>query len=261
MFTSIPVPVTPGRVAVGYVIEMLVPDRSIKAVLFDLDDTLNDRPACWMRFLSHLKTQNHLNEVDLAPAHALIVKEDRGGLREKGELFTILSTELKWADAMDASRLESIWRDAFPGCMVARDELIETLTTLKKKKKLKLGVVSNGQAVMQNAKIDALKIRGLVDVISISETLGVAKPDRAIFNATLAPMKVLPEQALYVGDHPENDIVAAAATGMRTAWLSNGRRWPAALMPRPNYTIGSLAEVLESLFVSPFPSPMFRPSY
>lgn len=240
---------------------MLVPERSIKAVLFDLDDTLNDRPACWMQFLTHLKTSNHLGDSDLAAAHALILKEDRGGLREKGELFTILATELKWAAAMDASRLESIWRDAFPGCMVARDELIETLTTLRKKKKLKIGVVSNGQTVMQNAKIDSLKIRGLVDVISISETLGVAKPDRAIFEKTLEPMKVLPEQALYVGDHPENDILAAAATGMRTAWMSNGKRWPAKLLPRPNYTINSLGEVLESLFVSTFPSPMFRPSY
>jgi putative hydrolase of the HAD superfamily len=240
---------------------MLLPDRSIKAVLFDLDDTLNDRPACWQKFLQHLTDKNHLGENDLKAAHALILKEDRGGFREKSELFGILSSSLRWSGTMDAAGLEVIWRDSFPACMMPREGLIETLTALKKKRKLKLGIVSNGQTVMQNAKIDALKIRSLVDVISISETLGVKKPDRAIFDATLVPMNVLPEQALYVGDHPEFDIVAAASIGMRTAWMSNGRKWPTGLMPRPNFTIGSLDEVLESLVVSPFPTPMARPSY
>lgn len=240
---------------------MISTDRSIKAVLFDLDDTLNDRPACWSQFLKHLRTLNHLKENDLAASHALILKEDRGGFREKDELFSVLALSLKWTGSMDGTQLESIWRDSFPSCMVAREGLIQTLTTLRKKKKLKIGIVSNGQTVMQNAKIDALKIRELVDVVSISETLGVKKPDRAIFEATLNPMKILPEQALYVGDHPEFDIVAAASIGMRTAWMSNGKRWPAGLMPRPNFTISFLDEVLESLVVSPFPTPMFRPSY
>lgn len=239
---------------------MLIPDRSIKAVLFDLDDTLNDRPACWKRFLQHLSEQKHLGENDLVAAHALLLKEDRGGFREKAELFGVLATALQWSGQMDSTQLEVIWRDSFPACMMPREGLIETLTTLRKKK-LKLGIVSNGQSVMQNAKIDALGIRGLVDVISISETLGVKKPDRAIFDATLAPMNVAPEQALYVGDHPEFDIAAAASSGMRTAWLSNGRKWPAGLMPRPNFTIDTLPEVLESLVVSPFPTPIARPSY
>lgn len=249
---------------------MLIPDRAIKAVLFDLDDTLNDRPACWAAFVRRLHTDNHFNadrvsQNDLDRVHQLILKEDRGGFREKAELFEIISRTLavegKWASPMDAARLESIWRDVFPACMVGREGLIETFTTLKKTRKLKIGIVSNGQTVMQNAKIDALGIRALVDVISISETLNLRKPDRGIFDATLAPMKVLPEQALYVGDHCEFDIQAAAAIGMRTAWMSNGRRWPAGLMPRPNFTIGTLAEVLESLVVSLFPSPMHRPSY
>lgn len=240
---------------------MLIPDRTIKAVLFDLDDTLNDRPACWMQFLTHLQQQKHLNSPDLKAAHTLILKEDRGGFREKDELFGIVASSLEWSAAMDAAQLEAIWRDAFPACMIGREGLIETLTTLKKKKKLKLGLVSNGQTLMQNAKVDTLKVRALFDVISISETLGVKKPDRAIFDATLAPMKILPEQTLYVGDHPEFDIVAAAAIGMRTAWMSNGRKWPTGLMPRPNFTISTLGEVLESLVVSPFPTPMFRPSY
>lgn len=242
---------------------MLLPDRTIKAVLFDLDDTLNDRPACWKAFIERLRADRHLvidTDADMDAAHALVLEEDRGGFREKDELFGHLASALQWTDAMTADRLEAIWRDVFPSCMMPREGLIATLTTLKKKKKLKLGLVSNGQTVMQNAKIDALQIRGLLDVISISETLGVKKPDRAIFEKTLEPLKVLPEQALYVGDHCEFDILAAAAIGMRTAWMSNGRKWPASLMPRPNFTISTLGEVLESLFVSPFPSPMHRPS-
>lgn len=240
---------------------MIIPDRAIKAVLFDLDDTLTDRSASWMRFLHHLADAKHLEPADVESAHKLILREDKGGHRPKEELFPILCASLKWTGAMDAKSLESTWRDAFPACTASREELIETLTTLRKKKKLKLGIVSNGQTLMQNQKIDALKVRGLVDVISVSEAVGFRKPQREIFELTIAPMKVLPEQTLYVGDHPEFDILAAAALGMRTAWMSNGRKWPTGLMPRPNFTISSLPEVLESLFVSPFPAPMYRPSY
>ena len=35
-----------------------------------------------------------------------------------------------------------------------------------------------------------------------------------------------PERVLYVGDHPANDVAAAAAAGMRTCWVSRGRLQP-----------------------------------
>lgn len=242
---------------------MLSPERSIKAVLFDLDDTLSDRSACWRKFVDRLAGDAalKLSTTDLDSVHKMIVKADESGHRLKTELFPELAKALPFASTVSAVQLEAFWSATFPSCMVGKDELLETLSTLKKKRKLKLGIVANGPTMIQNQKIDALGIRALIDVVSISEAVGHEKPAREIFDVTLAPLKVLPEQTLFVGDHPEYDIHAAASIGMRTAWMSNGKRWPAKLMPRPNFTIDSLPEVLESLVVSPFPTPMFRPSY
>lgn len=242
---------------------MPIPDPSIKAVLFDLDDTLTDRTACWRKFVDRLAIEPSfaLDTRDLDAVHRAIVKSDQSGHRPKKELFAELAAALPFGSRITAATLEDYWTITFPSCMVGKAELIETLTTLRKKRKLKLGIVANGPTTIQNQKIDALGIRVLIDVVSISEAVGHEKPARGIFDATLAPMKVLPEQALFVGDNPEYDIRAAASIGMRTAWMSNGKRWPANIMPRPNFTIDTLPEVLESLVVSPFPTPMFRPSY
>lgn len=242
---------------------MFTADRSIKAVLFDLDDTLSDRSATWRRFVDRLAANDSMkmDAGDLQNVHELIVKADQAGHRPKGELFPELVASLPFLSPVTASQLEAFWADTFPSCIVGKDGLIQTLSTLGKKCKLKLGIVANGPTIIQNQKIEALGIRALLDVVSISEAVGFEKPSPQIFEATLAPLKVLPEQSLFVGDNPEYDIMAAASIGMRTAWMNNGKRWPAGLMPRPNFTIDSLPEVLESLFVSPFPTPMARPSY
>ena len=57
--------------------------------------------------------------------------------------------------------------------------------------------------------------------------LGVAKPDTEIFIAVCEREGLTPEEILHVGDHPENDIIAARAAGMAAVWVNRqGQRWP-----------------------------------
>ncbi|MNW06700.1 dUMP phosphatase [compost metagenome] len=55
----------------------------------------------------------------------------------------------------------------------------------------------------------------------ISEWEGLRKPNPAIFKRALSKLGVEPEEALFVGDHPENDIRASQAVGMKAAWKRN----------------------------------------
>jgi putative hydrolase of the HAD superfamily len=59
----------------------------LRAVLFDLDDTLNDRQQSWMAFVDRMvePITGHLGVCAVADVHRSIVLTDQGGYREKAE--------------------------------------------------------------------------------------------------------------------------------------------------------------------------------
>ncbi|MFE6332028.1 HAD family hydrolase [Streptomyces sp. NPDC057798] len=68
-------------------------------------------------------------------------------------------------------------------------------------------------------------LRSLVlpaDLIATSGEWGVAKPQPEFFQRVMAVAQAAPEQTLYVGDHPANDVFPAKAAGLRVAHLRRG---------------------------------------
>ncbi|WP_093786327.1 HAD family hydrolase [Actinacidiphila guanduensis] len=68
-------------------------------------------------------------------------------------------------------------------------------------------------------------LRGLdlpATVTATSGEWGVAKPDPLFFDRVVAAAGCAPPDVLYVGDHPANDVHAAAAAGLSTAHLRRG---------------------------------------
>ncbi|GAA3314664.1 hypothetical protein GCM10020331_007770 [Ectobacillus funiculus] len=47
---------------------------------------------------------------------------------------------------------------------------------------------------------------------------GLKKPQAEIFLRALERLDVSPEESVYVGDHPENDVIAARNVGMNAVW-------------------------------------------
>jgi putative hydrolase of the HAD superfamily len=83
---------------------------------------------------------------------------------------------------------------------------------------LGLGVVSNSDGRVEEA-LEAAGLRDRFGVVLDSSRVGVEKPDPAIFRAALAALGVRPEEALYVGDLYEVDVVGARAAGMEAVLL------------------------------------------
>jgi putative hydrolase of the HAD superfamily len=83
---------------------------------------------------------------------------------------------------------------------------------------LRLGVVSNSDGRVEQA-LEAAGLRGYFDVVIDSALVGVEKPDPRIFHAALDALGVSPEEALYVGDLYEVDIIGARAAGMQAVLL------------------------------------------
>lgn len=70
----------------------------------------------------------------------------------------------------------------------------------------------------QYANVQGLGIEAYFDCILISEWEGLRKPDPALFHRALKNLSVRAEEAIYVGDHPDNDVRASRAIGMTAIW-------------------------------------------
>lgn len=82
-----------------------------------------------------------------------------------------------------------------------------------------LAVVSNYQGNLQPC-LDELGLGDMFDVVSDSEVVGARKPDRRIFDVTLAALGADASSSWMIGDSPPNDIAAASALGIRTCWMA-----------------------------------------
>jgi HAD superfamily hydrolase (TIGR01549 family) len=89
------------------------------------------------------------------------------------------------------------------------------------------------------------------EVMAMSDAMGVAKPDPAFFARSLELLGSPPPPAVaYVGDRIDNDLLPAAAAGLRAIWLRRGpwgviQRLPAEA--RPALVVGSLGELVERI--------------
>ncbi len=82
----------------------------------------------------------------------------------------------------------------------------------------------------------------------ISEEMGVRKPRREIFDATIDALGLAPNEILHVGDNLVADIEGATAAGMRTVWLTRQIGDPEAAMaryegPQPDFALEDLLDL------------------
>ncbi|MGW1603087.1 HAD family hydrolase [Streptomyces eurythermus] len=81
-------------------------------------------------------------------------------------------------------------------------------------------VIAGNQTARAGELLRALDLPA--DVIATSGEWGVAKPRPEFFQRAVEAGQAPPGETLYVGDHPANDTIPAAAAGLRTAHLRRG---------------------------------------
>jgi putative hydrolase of the HAD superfamily len=201
------------------------------AILFDLDNTLTDRKLSLTHFAHRFLSQfrSDLHPIEFEQVEVAIQYGDQLGYKPKPQMFEELVRDLSWSTRPTLETIRDFWYAESPACMQVREDAYRVLETLKRQG-TSLGLITNGFTVVQNATIDAIEIRDYFDVTIISEEIGLRKPDPAIFHKAVAVLGVEPEQAWYVGDHPESDMLGASQAGLTGIWLrSGGHKWPAQL--------------------------------
>jgi FMN phosphatase YigB (HAD superfamily) len=111
---------------------------------------------------------------------------------------------------------------------------------------VRLGVVSNGPVTVA----DLLSQAGLIpffETVIASQAMGIQKPDPRIFQEALSRMGLSPDDALFVGDLYDVDVLGARSAGLRAVLIDRDGREGGRDCP----TIRTLDELI-SLVTLPF---------
>ena len=174
----------------------------LKAVLFDLDNTLVDRDRA---FLECVRARFSDPAVQ-----AQLLRLDQGGRGDRRRLFDF------WEQHAKELINQEVFGQLLAKCLQPDADLLEALRLLSNR--AKLGIITNGSGETQRAK---LKAAGLAEVIPpdrvwISGEVGKAKPDPGIFLLACQAFKEPPAHCLFVGDQELDDEAGAKAAGMRS---------------------------------------------
>jgi putative hydrolase of the HAD superfamily len=228
----------------------------IKAVLFDLDDTLFDRTAAVKQTLQLMTREfpalfkgipiDRLAREFFLADDAATAEYKKGLSLEKTRLLR--DSEFLKSLGLDQSNTPAI--DAFyikyyPTIKIfiaGAKPLIERLA-----RTYRLGLISNGNATDQCQKLDNLGIRNLLSCTMFSEEIGIRKPDQRIFREAVKNLGRKTHECLYVGDSYENDVIGAKDAGMISCWFNRGQVPPPQTTVTPDFEISGLEQIIDIL--------------
>jgi putative hydrolase of the HAD superfamily len=259
--------------------------RNLRAVLFDLDDTLivempiEDR---LMRDVLRPVAERHGLDLDHcyhtvreeadklwvhAPAYRYCdqlgfcawegmwstfesSRPEMAGMQEWGATFR----RQAWAQALEvlgvreeglAERLAEEYQEARRNTHIVFDDVEEVLADLKKD--YRLGILTNGAQWIQRTKIDGSRLEHYFETTVITGDVGVGKPGAPPFLVALDNLGVAPEETAMVGNSLTSDVRGAQNLGLFAVWLNRDDAWhqPGITPDAEIRTLRELRDVLE----------------
>lgn len=203
----------------------------VRAVLFDLDDTLSDHQfsrRCGLEtlrqkypLLQKVKIEILENEHEkllqsnyqqILDRHLSMDEAIAERIRQLCRIYHVaLTAQEAWVAMGEYEAAYSSNRRAVPGALQLLRHLSQHVT---------VGVVTNGLEDIQRTKVRELGLEPYISFLLVSETLGIRKPAPGIFLEALRLAGVQPEQAVFIGDSWNSDILGAFRCGIRTIWLN-----------------------------------------
>ncbi|SES61560.1 putative hydrolase of the HAD superfamily [Olsenella sp. KH3B4] len=208
----------------------------VDVVFFDIDDTLYDqaRPFAYAvrRVCGDIPGASDVALYDASRTHSgpifAAFSAGRTPTREEYAL-RIQQTLADFGVAIDyrtAVEAQRVYADESGVAMSLSPAMASCLDACRERAHLGVGVISNGRAALQAEKLSILGIQHWVDpgAVFVSQAIGLAKPDPALFRYACSHLGTEPARCVYVGDAWDTDIVGAHAAGMPCVWLNRRSR-------------------------------------
>lgn len=232
-------------------------ERKIRAVFFDVDDTLFAT--------SEFARQAHLSAVramvqagvrmsceELFDELKEVVQEftsnypyhfDKLLLRLPPETHCHVNRAIVIASAVIA------YHDTVQALLAPYPDALSILKALAGRDVVR-GVITAGLSIKQAEKLVRLGVYPYLspDAIFISEQIGISKPNPKIYKWVCKALSLSPEEVVYVGDNPTRDIDPPNHIGMVTVRIRKGGKYDEAEgKTAPRYEIRSFDELVPLL--------------
>jgi len=217
----------------------------VKAVIFDLDNTLVDFMAMKRQAIDaavHAMIDAGLN----LPPEEIKTRIDTI-YKERGIEFQNVFDQLLY-DVFNKVNYKILsagiisYRRAREAALVPYPHVYMTLVELLKLG-IRLGVVSDAPAREAWLRLCYLNFHHIFHSVVTFEDTGMRKPNPEPFRKALELLGVKPQDALMVGDWAERDIIGAANIGMKTVFARYGDTF-GTVDPKADYEVTDVKEIL-----------------
>jgi len=202
--------------------------KTLKAVLFDMDNTLFDFVAVKLiacsEILFYLGEGDRNLRTDPAELFRYFLRgtygfEDYENIKDymqERKLFTEQAYR-QCCEIYDREKLQNL--ELYPG---VRDTLGEL-----KKLGLRLAIITDADKHHAHARLTRVGLLDSFEFLVSADMTGTKKPDPAHFLFALDALGLEPEESLVVGDSIKRDMAPARRLGLKTAYASYGDWRPA----------------------------------
>lgn len=203
----------------------------LKAVIFDLDNTLYPYEPCHRRGLARARAlfatwpgrarRSFLSEY--LNARRAVARRHRATAASHSRLLyfrRLCERVFPHHAAHHAMALhQAYWEGYFSAMRL--DRAAKPLLKRLKRRGLRIGILTDLMEEVQLRKVARLGLGPYVDVMVTSEEVGREKPDARMFRAILRKLRVTPAHSLMVGDDYRKDIIGGKRAGLATAWIAD----------------------------------------
>ncbi len=196
----------------------------IKAVVFDLDNTLVDFMKMKRRAIEEAIPAMIDAGLEITPEYANklideIYKEQ--GIEYQQVFDEFLRRVLQKVNYKILSAGIVAYRKAREAALIPYPHVYSTLNKLAKLG-VKMGILSDAPSKEAWLRLAYLNFHHIFDAVVTFDETGERKPSPLPFKMILERLQVKPEEALMVGDWAERDVIGAAKVGMKTAFARYG---------------------------------------
>ena len=194
----------------------------MKAIVFDLDNTLIDRQRAFTEMLKDRieltlpEDKKHLKEQAIQD----ILMWDDNGTVSRSVSFKKYCDKYE-VTCMTSEELSAYWTTISGSVVYLFDDVIDVIAYLKAK--YRLAILTNGSPISQRRKLESTGILNMFELSVVSGEVGIDKPDPRIFDVMCERLNVKPQDCLYIGDNYVNDVLGARNAGWNAIYLNRLR--------------------------------------
>ena len=221
----------------------------IKAVIFDLDNTLIDfmymkNQAVDAAISGMIESGLNTSQKD-AKKEIFKIYEKEGYEYQEVLNEYIVSINKKISYKILAAGIVS-YRRAKEKSLVPYAHVAETLIELSKMG-MKLGLITDAPSREAWTRLYSVGLHHIFDKVLTYDDTKVYKPSKVPFNKILDCFKINAEDAVMVGDWPERDLAGAKSVGMKTAFAKYGNLSAQNLSGQADVVLEDISEIVDYL--------------